>query len=82
MTVTMTARFAWPSAILLMMAALLWPAVWNGFPIIFADTGGYLERVFERDLVMGRSAFYGAFLALGIRLDFWPNIVAQAALTI
>ncbi len=78
----MTARFAWPLAVPLMLAALLWPAFWNGFPIIFADTGGYLERPFAGDLVMGRSAFYGAFLLLGLRLDFWPNIVAQAALTV
>ena len=78
----MTPRLAWPLAVLLMLAALLWPAFWNGFPIIFADTGGYLERPFAGDLVMGRSALYGAFLALGLKLDFWPNIAAQAALTI
>ena len=25
-------------------ATLLWPALWNGFPIVFYDTGGYLAR--------------------------------------
>ena len=63
-----------------MLAALLWPALWNGFPIVFYDTGGYLARPFEATLVMGRSALYGSFLALGINLHFWPNIVVQAAL--
>jgi hypothetical protein len=64
----------------LMLAALLWPALWNGFPIVFYDTGGYLARPFEATLVMGRSALYGSFLALGIKHDFWPNIVVQAVL--
>jgi hypothetical protein len=63
-----------------MLAALLWPALWNGFPIIFYDTGGYLARPFEATLAMGRSALYGAFLELGIKHNFWPIIVAQAAL--
>jgi hypothetical protein len=28
----------------LMVLALTIPALWNGFPIIFPDTGGYLTR--------------------------------------
>ena len=72
--------FAWTLTGALMLAALLWPALWNGFPIVFYDTGGYLARPFEATLVMGRSALYGSFLALGIKLHFWPNIVVQAAL--
>jgi hypothetical protein len=73
-------RLVWPCAFALMLAALLWPALVNGFPLVFYDTGGYLARPFEQTLDIGRSALYGAFLALGIPLDFWPNIVAQAAL--
>jgi hypothetical protein len=30
-----------------MMGLLLAPAIFNGFPIIFADTGGYLLRPIE-----------------------------------
>ena len=73
-------RVAWTLAGALMLAVLLWPALWNGFPIVFYDTGGYLARPFEATLGMGRSAFYGAFLLLGIRHCFWPNIILQAAL--
>jgi hypothetical protein len=61
------------------IAALLWPALWNGFPIVFYDTGGYLTRPFTQTLELGRSALFGAFLAGGIPLDFWPNIVVQTA---
>ena len=73
---------AWPLAICVMTAALMWPAFWNGYPILFADTGGYLARPFEGTLAFGRSALYGAFLAAGMKLDFWPNVIAQATLCV
>lgn len=60
--------------------ALLWPALINGFPLVFYDTGGYLVPVFEHRLHLGRSALYGAFLSLGATLDFWPNVAVQAVL--
>jgi hypothetical protein len=75
-------RLAWPAAAVLMILALLAPALWNGFPLIFADTGGYLLRPIEGTLGLGRSALYGAFLAPGIGLEFWPNVLVQAALAI
>jgi hypothetical protein len=72
----------WIAATLAMTGVLLWPAFWNGFPLIFPDTGGYLLRPLEGTLGYGRSAFYGAFLAAGMPLDFWPNIVVQALVTV
>ncbi|HTV37572.1 MAG TPA: hypothetical protein VMF12_14150, partial [Xanthobacteraceae bacterium] len=63
-----------------MAVILLLPAIWNGFPFVFADTGGYLIRPFARTLELGRSALYGAFLAAGISLDFWPCVAVQALL--
>ena len=81
MTVT-RGRIVWMFAAAAMLLAVLAPALWNGFPLIFPDTGGYLARPFEATLELGRSALYGAFLAIGVPLDFWPNILAQAALMI
>jgi hypothetical protein len=75
-------RLAWPAAAVLMVLALIAPALWNGFPLVFADTGGYLLRPLEGSLDIGRSALYGAFLAAAIRLEFWPNVVVQAALAV
>jgi hypothetical protein len=72
----------WPAAVLLALLLLLLPAFVNCFPFVFADTGGYLARPFEHTLSLGRSALYGAFLAAGIPLDFWPNAVLQAGLTV
>jgi hypothetical protein len=56
-----------------MVPALLWPALANRFPLVFHDTGGYLVPLFEHELYLGRSALYGAFLALGI--PTWLNAV-------
>ena len=48
---------------------LLAPALWNGFPLLEYDTGGYLARWFEGTLVVSRSTVYGLFLvALA-----WPD---------
>jgi hypothetical protein len=74
-------RGMWPAAFIISVAVLLLPAVWNGFALVFPDTGGYLLRPFEGTLEIGRSALYGAFIASGIALDFWPSIAVQAALT-
>jgi hypothetical protein len=71
---------AWALAAPAMLLALIAPALWNGFPIVYYDTGGYLMRPFDGTLAIGRSALYGGFLALGIPFDFWPNAIAQAAL--
>src|SRR6187551_1745062 len=62
--------------------ALLAPALWNGFPLIYPDTGGYLERPLTGTLEMGRSALYGAFLLAGAPLTFWPNVIAQVVIIV
>lgn len=72
---------AWILASIAMVVALMTPALWNGFPLIFPDTGGYLTRPIEGTLGMGRSALYGLFLYAGVPFAFWSNAIAQAALT-
>ena len=72
---------AWILAGTAMVLALMAPALWNGFPIIFPDTGGYLERPIDGTLAMGRSALFGVYLYAGRAFAFWPNVFAQAALT-
>jgi hypothetical protein len=61
---------------------LLAPAIWNRFPLLQYDTGGYLARWFEGYLVPSRSAAYGLFLNLSTVPDFWPAVIIQAALTV
>src|SRR5450631_4838107 len=72
----------WTLASMAMVLALMTPALWNGFPLIFPDTGGYLDRPLFGTLGMGRSALYGLFLYAGVPFAFWPNAIAQSALTV
>jgi hypothetical protein len=58
---------AWALASIAMVLVLMTPALWNGFPFIFPDTGGYLSRPIEGTLGMGRSALYGCFCMPGFR---------------
>jgi hypothetical protein len=72
-------RFASPAAATLLLLA---PAIWNGFPLLQYDTGGYLARWFEGYLVPSRSTVYGLFLLFTAHPDFWPAVIAPAALTV
>src|SRR5947207_5610279 len=64
------------------MVMLLAPALWNGFPLLQYDTGGYLARWYEGTLEQSRSTVYGLFLNLLTRPDFWPAVLVQAAATV
>lgn len=77
-----TDLIAWSLASCGMTLAMLAPAIWNGFPLIFPDTGGYFTAPMVRALADGRSALYGFFLDLGIPLSFWPSVAVQAALMV
>lgn len=61
---------------------LLAPALWNRFPLLQYDTGGYLVRWFEGYLVPSRSTVFGLFLNILAQPDFWPVVLLQAALTV
>lgn len=70
------------AAILLGAPLLLWPAFYNGYPLVFADTGTYLSQAIEHHLGWDRPPFYSFFLLpLHLTLTTWPAIGAQAVLT-
>ncbi len=71
---------SWIIAGTAMVLVLLAPAIWNGFPIIFPDTGGYLIAAMTGTPMLGRSALYGLFLVAGIPFAFWPCVILQCAL--
>lgn len=75
-------RARWALATLLSVALLTAPAVWNRFPLLQWDTGGYIARWYEHTLVISRSTVYGLFLNAGSPLAFWPIVVAQSLLTV
>ncbi len=75
-------RGRWALAIVLSMTILIAPAVWNQFPLLQYDTGGYLARWYEGTLVPSRAVVYGLILNLGVPLSFWPVVLGQSALTV
>jgi hypothetical protein len=58
------------------------PAVWNGFPLLQYDTGGYFARWYEGSLEESRSTVYGVFLHVLSLPDFWPVVIAQTLFTV
>jgi hypothetical protein len=61
---------------------LLAPALWNGYPLLQWDTGGYLARWYEGYLVPSRSTVFGLYLHFGEDSSFWLNLGIQALSTL
>jgi hypothetical protein len=70
----------WIAAILIPLF-LMAPALWNGYPLLQWDTGGYLARWYEGYLVPSRSTVFGLYLHVGENSDFWINLGVQALAT-
>lgn len=77
---TLRSGSAWTLSIVLSVAVFLAPALWNGFALVFFDTGGYVGRVLDMTLAPGRSLFYGLFLwaASGGWWSFWGPVLVQS----
>jgi hypothetical protein len=84
-TNTLPAHKSNPLVVWLIAAAiplmLLAPAIWNTYPLLQSDTGGYLARWYEGYLVPSRSTVFGLYLHYGERTSFWPNLIIQALAT-
>jgi len=63
------------------MALMCLPALWNHFPLMFDDVGGYLERWPTGSLGHGRSTVYGLLLWVTRGGAFVPVILLQALVT-
>jgi len=74
-------RVAWIAAVAIPLM-LLAPALWNGYPLLQWDTGGYLARWYEGYLVPSRSAAFGLYLHFGEDSGFWINLGIQALATL
>jgi len=77
------AAAAWLSALGAAVLVMLAPAVWNGFPFMFYDTGAFIEMAIQGGFKPERSAFYSIFLsAFWPRFSLWPAMVAQVLMTV
>jgi putative flippase GtrA len=73
------ALFAYGPPFLLLLA----PALYNGFPLVFSDSGTYLRIAIEMYGWWDRPFYYSFFLyPLHLRLTLWPIVLAQDALTL
>jgi hypothetical protein len=61
---------------------LIAPALWNGYPLLQWDTGGYLARWYEGYLVPSRSTVFGLYLHFGEDSGFWIDLGIQALATL
>ncbi len=76
-------RAVWALAVISSIALLMAAALWNGFPLLQWDTGGYLARWYEGYLVPSRAVVYGLILNAGSPFAFWPVLLLlQSALTV
>ena len=66
-----------------MLAALfLGIAAWNGFPLMYYDTAGYLVQGLTGAFLAERSPVYSLLLlATGARISLWPVVILQALMT-
>ena len=66
-----------------MLAAIfLGIAVWNGFPLMFYDTGAYLAEGLSGDFLVERSPVYSLLLLFaGGGFSLWPVVILQALMT-
>src|SRR5689334_19201453 len=78
----LTRRAATLAGAALALVLLLAPALWNGYPLLQYDTGGYLARWYEGYLVPSRSTTFGLYLHLGEASGFWTNLGIQALATL
>src|SRR3954469_9127620 len=79
-----TAANAWSAwiATITIPLMLLAPALWNGYPLLQWDTGGYLARWYEGYLVPSRSTTFGLYLHFGEDSNFWINLGINALATL
>jgi hypothetical protein len=65
-------------SILLGGLLLLWPALYNGWPLVFTDTGAFMFAALERWPQWDKPIAYAAFLhALSWRVTYWGAAFAQ-----
>jgi hypothetical protein len=70
------------SAMAILSLMFLSVAIWNGFPLIFYDTGAYILEGLGHVFVVERAPVYAEFLFLaGARFSLWPVVVVQALMT-
>src|SRR6188768_305561 len=72
-------RLAVPTLFLLIGLFLItWPAFYNGYPLVYSDTGSYLKTSVDLQAAIDRPIGYGIFIRMfGWQATPWTVILAQ-----
>lgn len=75
--------FSTDASLLLGAAFLLcWIAVYNGYPLVYSDTGSYIHSGFENTVPLDRPIVYGLFVRhISLKFSLWLVIFMQSLLT-
>ncbi len=66
------------AAVLVGALLLIWPTFFNGYPLLFSDSGGFLHQTLGPLMLWDKPYFYGPFLhAFHWRISLWGPVVAQ-----
>jgi hypothetical protein len=69
------------AAVLVGAALLIWPAFFNGYPLLFSDSGGFLHQTLGPLMLWDKPYVYGPFLhAFHWRISLWGPVVAQGVI--
>lgn len=69
------------AALALVMLLVTSAALWNGYPLVYSDSGTYVDSSFGIKVPRDRPVFYGIFLlASHLKLTLWGSVLAQAAI--
>jgi hypothetical protein len=59
-------------------ALLIWTALFNGYPLLFSDSGGFLHQTLGPLMLWDKPYIYGPFLhAFHLRISLWGPVIAQ-----
>src|SRR5579863_5966619 len=59
---------------------LIWPALANGYPLVFSDTGTFLQQLLVPLMNWDKPWIYGPVIVLlSLKLTLWLPILAQGA---
>jgi hypothetical protein len=61
---------------------LIWPAIYNSYPLFYADSGSYLLSSVSLEIPLERPLFYGFFLRItAMQAVLWVPIIAQGLIS-
>jgi hypothetical protein len=67
----------------LSLVVLLWPAIYNGYPIVYPDTGAYIHSGFAGTVPVDRPLIYGLFIRhISMLYTLWFVAIAQSLIAL